>query len=394
MNDTRVLICSIDAPFIGGTGTNSYNLIKEMRLQLNWKVAGLFFHKDSKLNNDPHNIKGIWSYVPKKHKIAMIKTKIIDYLGGYPKKVLAKNYISVLMANKFFPLVPIIFLPSGCLYYSHLLYCLKNTGIIDAVEMCNRIKKGSLVPEAIGGKLKNNINNSDWTRVETLCWPNSCAIGCDCELRACMISERCIPNSKITKNMLELIYNKWGISNKLEDEILISALYDRSTISNKIPWEVRSIDILFGCFNWKRNVKNLEIVQKIVTDSSFKNKKVVIVGSGVIPSNFKNACTNIRLTGCVDNKNMLKLLADSKLFVCPSYYDSYPNMITEATLCGSGVVTSWNVGQSEFMSRSLVINEFNDVTEWVNKINGALKKPMIIRLPSRKDIITNLAKYI
>ena len=67
-------------------------------------------------------------------------------------------------------------------------------------------------------------------------------------------------------------------------------------------------------------------------------------------------------------------MSQAKCVICPSFYDSFPNVITEANLCGCNVVISKNVGQSYLLNAQFVVNDFYDKDEWIDKIMLATKK--------------------
>lgn len=96
----KVLLCSIDAPFIGGAGTNAYNLIKLLRCTHD--VVGLFIFTGDKYDKDPHKIGNIIKYDPTKDKLENIQKEIVKALNWFPDVIIAKNYIPVLISRKMF----------------------------------------------------------------------------------------------------------------------------------------------------------------------------------------------------------------------------------------------------------------------------------------------------
>jgi glycosyltransferase involved in cell wall biosynthesis len=390
MTTQKILFCSIDAPFIGGAGTNSYNMIKLLRSKLKYTVSGLYLYTNDNLDKDPHNIGGIHKYNPSKDKIAVLKATLIKDLGGFPDLILAKNYISVLISKKIFPQTKLFFLPSGSSFYGH--YCARfgQTPIIDLINDLETGKKTLSSVTRVTGKYP--------------CWPSSCQSGCDCELRAYIMADKIIPNSHITERLFKGLYGniKSGIdadhsvANKVNSFIETSALYDCETImktTKNINFENRKYDVIFACYSWKRNLKNMDLVNKIIKDVRMKNVRIVIIGNdsqkAVIPVGSKTMTV-----GCVDNKKMFEYLGDTRCYVCPSYYDSYPNMITEADLSGCNTVSSLNVGQHNRLAKELLVINFNSVDEWVTKILKAVDQKHSSLLIDQTIILQNLKNII
>lgn len=388
MSEKKILLCSIDAPFIGGAGTNSYNLIKIMRGKLKHRVCGLYLYQDENLDRDPHKIGGIYKYNPKKDKIAQIKSGIIKELGGFPDTIMAKNYIAVLMAHKFFPTVKIYFLPSGSQYYSHYI---RKFGLIPVNRLIRDLEEG-----------RKSLTSIVKYQGDHPCWPNSCQNGCDCELRAFMTAHVVIPNSEVTerlfKGLFKRIQSSPGISvaDKIHPAIETSGLYDYQSVlknSKYVQFSDRPYDVIFACYNWKRDLKNMELVRKIVRDPRMLGLKVLIAGhhSSLAKPDPKS---RVEIVGCVKNDHMIKYLSQSRCYVCPSYYDSYPNMITEADLCGCNIVTSSNVGQYRRVSKELLVGNFNDTDEWIDKVIRSIKKRSTALLIDQGAIIKQLDEAI
>lgn len=384
----RILLCSIDAPFIGGAGTNSYNLIKLLRYKLKYNVVGLYFYKDESLDRDPHKIGGVHKFNPNRDKIPILKNTLIKDLGGYPDLILAKNYISVLMAKKFFPQTKLYFLPSGSSFYGH--YCAKYglTTINNLIDELETGHKG----------LSSIVNKTG----KYPCWPESCLTGCDCELRAYIVADKIIPNSDITERLFKALYGRVkspsgnSIIEKVNRYIETSGLYDYEFISTTTKWikfEDREYDVIFACYSWKRNLKNIDLISQIVKDPRIRPLKVLVIGhesnKAKIPANSKAVAI-----GCVDNKKIIEYLSKTKTYVCPSYYDSYPNMITEADLCGCNIVTSNNVGQHHRIPKELVVNKFEDVEEWILKILRSLDHKHESLLIDQSIILQDLKNVI
>lgn len=370
----RVLLCSIDAPFIGGAGTNAYNLIKLLRNIFKHDVVGLFVYTDSKLDKDPHNIGRIARYNAKIESLDNVRKNLLKLLGADPEYMIAKNYISVHICKRLFPKSKIIFLPSGSSFYGH--YCTKY-GIKTVNQLIGDLKKDNV-------RLYDIVNgNGGWP-----CYPMSCPQGCDCEMRAIILSDKIIPNSEVTENLFRYLYKnlKTGgtkMTDKITKHIYTSGLYDYKYIYSNIediPFENRLYDIVFACYNWRRNLKNVDLINRIIKDSRFDEFKILVAGNGVNLVK-KEEKFNVITLPCLDNRELLSYFNNTRCYVCPSYYDSFPNTITESQICGCNIVTSKNVGQYKLINPNLLVEKFYDDEEWITKIiKGTTKKMYSTRL--------------
>ena len=99
----RILIISTQYPGYGGGATNSYSLIKRMRLD-GFRCAGVFLEDAAKI--DPEKIGGIFNNIN--------HAGISKYLGGSPTHVFGKNYKAPYVGAKAFPKAKNIYLVSGC----------------------------------------------------------------------------------------------------------------------------------------------------------------------------------------------------------------------------------------------------------------------------------------
>lgn len=380
----NILLCSIDAPFIGGAGTNSYNLIKLLRSVLKHNVVGLFIYRDVKYDKDPHKIGNIFKYDPDKDNLDNIKKEInLVFKNNNPDIILSKNYISVLIAKKMYPDIELIFLPSGSSFYGQ--YCNKY-GQTPVTEIITKLQNNEF-------KFSDVVNKTG----KYPCFPKGCEQGCDCEFRAIIVADKIIPNSELTEIYYKNLYKNLKsnatsfITNKIEPAIEISSIYDTAYVYKsikQIDFEKRQYDVVFACFNWKRKLKGLELIDKII--DSLKKYKILIIGGSSNGTKHKN----ITIVDCCSNDILLTYFANTRCFVSTSYYDSYPNAITEAKLCGCNIVTSKNVGQYKVLEPNLVVNDFFNVVEWVNKIEYAIKEKRATFNINQAGVLNDLNKYL
>lgn len=354
----KIIISSIDAPFVGGAGTNSYNLIKLFRNILKHNVVGLYIYTEYNYIADPHKIGNILNFNPKKEKIESIKNKIIDSLGGEPDVILTKNYIPVFFLKKIFPRIKLYLLPSGSSFYGHYI---NKVNLITMSELIKKLESSQL-------KLYDVVTHKGkWP-----CYPDSCQPGCDCELRALLLADKIIPNSDITENLFKLLYKNLTIKDSLISKILsynlTSALYDMSALTGvkRLDFNKRKYDLIFIAYNWNRKLKNATLVENIVNNKIMKKYNILVAGNNsniIKPTNY-----NTTILNCINNKHIFEFLMNSRCLACVSWYDSFPNVITEANMCGCNIVSSENVGQAKLLPPKLIVKNFNNVTDWIDKI--------------------------
>jgi glycosyltransferase involved in cell wall biosynthesis len=354
----KIVLTSVDAPFIGGAGTNSYNLIKLMRSVLRMKVVGLFIYTEKTLVCDPHNIGNIVSFNPKVDKAENIRNKLVDLLEGPPDMIVSKNYIPVFFMKKMFPKTKLCLLPSGSSFYGQYV---NKEGMTTMTEVMKKLSKNEL-------KLNDVIKQQGkWP-----CYPESCQAGCDCELRALMLADKIVPNSTMTENLFKLLYKNLPLVNKVQGAIMTPGVYDMGTLSGvkRIDFATRKYDVVFIAYNWDRKLKNPELVERIVNHKSMKKYNMLIIGNAAQ----KIKATNFNTTqlNYMNNKNIFEFLMNTKCLVCPSYYDSFPNVVTEANMCGCNVVCSENIGQAKIIPPRLLVKNFGRLEDWLEKIELAI----------------------
>lgn len=359
----RVVLSSVDAPFIGGAGTNSYNLIKLFKNSLKHHIVGLFIFHENSYNIDPDKVGNILSYNPKKDKLEDYNTKITDMLGGPPDILLAKNYISVFFLKKIFPKTKVCLLPSGSSFYGH--YVNKHS-LIPMSELITKLQTDQV-------KLHDVIDH----RGKWPCYPESCRPGCDCELRAMLLSDMIIPNSALTESLLKLLYKHLSMKESVIGKIMpynfTSGLYDLANLNavKKIDFAKRKYDLAFICYSWDRKLKNVALVEKLINSPVMRKYQILVIGNTAPAIKTKNF--NVTKLGYVGNKSIFQLLTNTRVLACVSYYDSFPNVVTEANLCGCNVVLSANVGQCKLVDKRLVVGNFYSEEQWLEKIELAIK---------------------
>jgi glycosyltransferase involved in cell wall biosynthesis len=317
----RILITSTQYPYYGGAATNAYALIKYFR-RLGVKVCGAFF-EDKNVNVDPDRLGGVFA-VPNKMRASCGK-KITQYLGGEPDIILCKNYVAPVLSKEIFPNSKIVYLASGCPHMMELSS--KNISAIKYLKSPSSIE----FPAE-----KSAIKSSDFV----------------------------IPNSEIGRKLLEKHYGK---SKKILDPFNTS--FEINKKPRSIEFSRRNYDIGFICSNFNRTVKNSRLALTIF--NNFKADKKIAIGNN--SSSFKLIKKTIVL-GPKDNDFIIKTLSQTKLIICPSYYDASPNIIREAILCGCNILVSKNCGWSEVYPEPSVCQDIYDKKEWIDKVAFLTKR--------------------
>jgi hypothetical protein len=119
---------------------------------------------------------------------------------------------------------------------------------------------------------------------------------------------------------------------------------------------------------FSRKVKNPEKINKLF--KLLPNVIKVAIGKG--SNNFENI-ENIEKYDLVSQKELSKILSNTKLIIIPSLFDSSPSILSEAILNGCNVLISKNVGWHEMIEKDCVIENFFDDNEWIKKINILVK---------------------
>lgn len=319
----KILISCTQYPYYGGAATNSYALIKYLRKH-NHKVLGVFF-ENSNANVDPDKIGGVYKCNNKNNN--EIKKKIINEFNSLPDIILAKNYAAPTYMKNMFPNVKVVYLVTG------------------SPQMMELSKKGISAKKYIKS---NNVAKFDREK--------------ECIKKADIV----VPNSKIAR---QLLIKNYGDIPKIINPIDTSIALNNPP-RNIIDFNRRKYDIGIVCSNLDRSVKNSKFAVQLYGNSFLKGKKKMVIGkNGEI---FKKL-NGVAHLGYLDNKSVISHISNTKLIICPSFYDASPNIIKEAILCGSNILVSKNCGWSETYSKHSVCEDVYSIKEWVSKINYLTK---------------------
>ena len=337
--DKHILICSIDTPYIGGSATNSYNMIKELRKKGN-KVSGLFISgKEDEL--DPDKIGNIYFALMDKEIEKRAYESITKIMADSKIDIiLVKNYkcfciINFIIKKYYKKQIPIIFSPSGSKYVSDMRE-------IDKLQTIQ-----------IDNEYIENLDNSELYELITKYDDNI-------EIYVMNKAQNILPNSELTYNILKKIYN-----NEINLSFPINITYIDYK-NNNLKLE-REYDVGFICYSWKRKIKGGDIMKNIIKNLN-PNLKILVVG---LNSGLKSN-DNITVKDNLNHEELLKFMNKTKILCFTSYYDSSPNVLKEAISCGCKIILTENIGNSEIIEKEYVV-KLEDYEIWKEKIEKLLK---------------------
>ena len=125
----------------------------------------------------------------------------------------------------------------------------------------------------------------------------------------------------------------------------------------------RKFDIAFIVSNFDRKIKNPELAYKLF--ENFPQLKKVAIGRR---SNYFSEITNTIAMDLMTQKEVAKILSETKLLIIPSHFDSSPSLMAESVLNGCNILLSKNVGWNETIDERCVVQNFQNHNEWVSKI--------------------------
>ena len=339
-----ILFSCNDYPGFGGAATNCYNLMKSFQSK-NFKCCSLFLNNIKKENNKNNLIySDIYSDFSEKSAINLRK-KICNILDGEPRYIICKTYKTILVCRVLFPKSYFIYLISGITQF-HLLPKLKNICFQDFIKQDLHLETLGLEKDAL---IHTNL---------------------------------IIFNSDLTKQGFLKIYPKLNIP------CLIS---DTSMVEKKKNIPVKIYDIIICCSDLKRKDKNNHFILEILRNN-FPNYQKIIIGK-----NYQEYTDipNSKFTDLVSHKECKQYIAQSKILVYPSLFDSNPSTVREALSSQCLPLISNNIGYYQYYPEYLVCHDYNRKT-WITKIKYLLGnyqqlKEVQIKFPETEsllDIIT------
>ncbi|OSZ82225.1 hypothetical protein CAP35_02855 [Chitinophagaceae bacterium IBVUCB1] len=135
-----------------------------------------------------------------------------------------------------------------------------------------------------------------------------------------------------------------------------------------IPFQERRNDIAFIASLYDRSIKNAALAYNIF-ESMPDVKKLAI---GKHNEHFANL-PNTETGSIIKQTEILQKLRDTKLLIITSFFDSSPGVLSEAIMSGCNVLVSKNVGWHEKLDERCVVQNYNNLQEWIDKATHLLQ---------------------
>jgi hypothetical protein len=341
----NVLILSTQYNRYGGSATCAYELHKYL-LKNNINSIVLFFdntiiNKKNMYNQD--DLPNVYACkLLKNYLDNNIDLSIYDKIKNIINEQFNFNFI-MLGFNYLVPLIGKLLFPNNIMYYMITGSCyINNNNIITS------------------NKLINDNFTQEYNQIEK---------------KSIEISNYVIPNSVIMKNVIKSIY---GITineiydlheiyedNDLNNKYLSSVLLNNSIIKRDYT---KKYDIIFISSNFDRGVKNIDLVQKILSNENIKNLKKIVVGKNSNKYFNDTKYSNLIAMDLINQEQITQLLRQCKIILIPSLIESYSISCIEASNNACIPLLSINVGCNNFVNDYFIIKTYN-VEDWIKKIN-------------------------
>ena len=183
---------------------------------------------------------------------------------------------------------------------------------------------------------------------------------------------------------MQLIYPEFNFTKIIDTSLVSISKY------NLIPFNKKEYDIIFVCSNFNRIIKNSQLINKIFLDKRTYNLKKVCIGNNNI---FSNEIKNLTVLSKLSNLEVINYLSKSKIVLIPSLFDSSPNIFYEGISCGCNIITTKNVGNSSYLDKESIVNDINNINEWINKIFSNLNTSNEISI-NKNNLLKNIINLI
>jgi|UniRef100_A0A6C0J2Z4 glycosyltransferase involved in cell wall biosynthesis len=362
----NIVVASVDLPYIGGSGTNSYNIIKHLNTIPHFSVYGIYFSSSSQNGElDPDNVGNIFRIDIDKYDD--IKLKKINKLIPYPDLLFCKNYKILYALKSCFPKAITIYSPSGLRYLTSM------------------ISNNKIFYKDINTELLINIEDNIEEKLTNSGIINSMKkYDLQLDTYALKKSDYIVPNSSVTYEILKSsnINNLIRYISLTNIALTNENTYDRNFLKRKY-------EIGFISYSWKRACKNIDLMYTIL--NKFNDLKCIVIGDCVDKNKLPK---NVDYLKNCNHNEVFNILKTIKVIVMCSYYDSNPNTVIESINCGCNVVMSPNVGGHEFIDPSLLVTNYNNNDSWYNCINNGLNNQKYYNGPGSHEIKTDIVELI
>lgn len=348
----RVLISCTQYPYFGGAATNAYALIKYFR-KLGYPTAGIFFEAPGKFEVDPDRIGGVFlastGLNPREQRRS--RDQIINFLGGVPELSLGKNYVAPVLAKRLFPKAQNVYLVSGSPVLTQL-----SQKRISAVKFLQDSSKPPKFPQ---------------------------------EAKCIAASDFIIPNSTILRESLIQLYpSQKNITIPIDTSSILNGM-EKGNRTVSIPFSKRKYDVAFICSKMSRTIKNPSLAQEIFASPQLSSLRKLVIGEG---SGVFKHIPNTHTLGLLNHKEILGNLSNTKVLICPSFFDASPNVVREAIEQGCNVLISKNCGWAEKYPEESVCEDVYQMDEWVAKLTKLTQSSISFQFKTEQTVQEQLNK--
>ena len=249
-------------------------------------------------------------------------------LHGVPDVILAKDYESVVQAYCRYPSVPIVYLVPGSEHAVTL-----NESATDLMKR-DPATLVDLVPE---------------------------------EVLANRLATRIVPNSELSGRLFRFIYPAFV-------EKLTRPINTSLVSTNPYP-SLRHChyDVGFVVSDCNRGVKGAALARTILAHCALSTLSKVVVG---------DHCEGLPRMRYDD---LLRFLPHVKVIIIPSLFDASPNLVVEAVSCGTMVITTADVGNTDLLPTDWIVTNRLNIDEWASRILHCIAHPVQAVLPTLND---------
>ena len=334
-----IVISSTQYPGYGGAATNAYELIKTFRAE-GYNVVGVFFHQVAGVVADPDGIGGVYVY-PYKYDADQVRHDAIGHLGREPTLCLAKNYLA----------------PQYC----KLIFDCRTVYLVSGINHFRLF-----FPEKTG----TDVLNPAFQLTEDQVFKH--------EVKTLEMVDEAINNSKISNDIFRKFYPQY--LHKIRDGYV-----DTTASVLEVPKQEKKYDVVLACSILTRKDKNNLFLIDVLKHPLLQSAQKVVAGEDAeafadIP--------NTTVVGLLSHEECVRVLAQSRVLLFPSKFDSNSNTVREAYKHGCLPLTTANIGYAELFPRSLLCEGF-EVEEWVSRLVHVLEnynELKDVRIPFRDSV--------
>ena len=140
-------------------------------------------------------------------------------------------------------------------------------------------------------------------------------------------------------------------------------------------------------------LKNYHLLLTLLKSNELDHLNILIVG---INDNVEKVNKpNIKYVGYTNNDKLKLLLSNCKALICPSLYDSNPNVVCEALINDCNVIASTNCGNLHYLNEELIVDSsFWSPQTWLEKIKLAVSYKYFNKIIDKNQTLNDFIKII